>query len=206
MAFSPEHHQFHAPAFAGFLHQALEFFNHTPLAPLPPIENFIGVGVYAVYLLEHPDLYTAFADPGAIHPIYVGKAVPYGWRTAREQDQLPGNELFRRLTEHARSLHTAENLQISWFRTRFIFLSGIESDLIVPIEAALIRQHKPLWNVVIDGFGNHDPGKGRYNQAVSAWDTLHPGRAWVTNLTGNRPDRDVLIDRINRWRTDRSIG
>ena len=32
---------------------------------------------------------------------------------------------------------------------------------------------------MIDGYGNHDPGKGRYNQARSRWDVLHPGRAWA---------------------------
>ncbi len=32
-------------------------------------------------------------------------------------------------------------------------------------------------NKIIDGFGNHDPGKGRYNQLRSRWDKLHPGRS-----------------------------
>jgi hypothetical protein len=37
----------------------------------------------------------------------------------------------------------------------------------------------PIWNKVVDGFGNHDPGKGRYQQFRSRWDTLHPGRSWA---------------------------
>jgi len=41
------------------------------------------------------------------------------------------------------------------------------SSLISTVEAALIRYYKPIWNTQIDGFGNHDPGKGRYNQAKS---------------------------------------
>ncbi|WP_408004883.1 Eco29kI family restriction endonuclease [Radiobacillus kanasensis] len=31
------------------------------------------------------------------------------------------------------------------------------------IESYLIRKHIPLWNNLIKGFGNHDPGIGRYN-------------------------------------------
>lgn len=34
----------------------------------------------------------------------------------------------------------------------------------------------------MDGFGNHDPSKGRYNQQISQWDTIHPGREWATQL------------------------
>src|SRR5262249_6824895 len=50
-------------------------------------------------------------------------------------------------------------------------------------ERLMIRTAAPVWNVVVDGFGNHDPGSGRYNQKVSPWDTLHPGRPWVIRLT-----------------------
>jgi hypothetical protein len=31
-------------------------------------------------------------------------------------------------------------------------------------------------DAAVDGFGNHDPGKGRYKQARSDWDVIHPGR------------------------------
>lgn len=41
---------------------------------------------------------------------------------------------------------------------------------------------RPLWNVVVAGFGNHDPGKGRRGQEKSVWDTLHPGRSWAATL------------------------
>ena len=49
-------------------------------------------------------------------------------------------------------------------------------------ETAAISMHQPLWNTLIDGFGNHDPGKGRYEQMRSKWDTLHPGRPWAERL------------------------
>jgi len=34
-----------------------------------------------------------------------------------------------------------------------------------------------------DGFGNHDPGSGRYNQKRSVWDQVHPGRSWATRMS-----------------------
>lgn len=80
-----------------------------------------------------------------------------------------------------------------------MILNSVESDLIVPIEAEMIRQYQPLWNTQIDGFGNHDPGSGRYNQSPSDWDVLHPGRAWVSNLTGTRPDAAAVMARVQSY-------
>lgn len=57
----------------------------------------------------------------------------------------------------------------------------------------------PLWNSIIDGFGNHDPGKGRYNQAVSEWDFLHPGRVWVERLTGQKPVMKNILHKIKSY-------
>lgn len=71
-----------------------------------------------------------------------------------------------------------------------------QSDLIVPTEAKLIRMHKPLWNTLIDGFGNHDPGSGRYNQAKSEWDVLHPGRPWAERLAGGLVSLDDIIAKV----------
>jgi hypothetical protein len=80
-----------------------------------------------------------------------------------------------------------------------MILSSIESDLVVPVEAELIRRYKPLWNTVVDGFGNHDPGKGRYNQSPSEWDVLHPGRSWVERLTGTPPEQPAIIAKIQNF-------
>ncbi len=79
-----------------------------------------------------------------------------------------------------------------------MILSGVESDLVVPVEAELIRRHRPLWNTVVDGFGNHDPGAGRYNQARSEWDVLHPGRLWAERLRGESPRREDVIAKVRR--------
>jgi hypothetical protein len=102
----------------------------------------------------------------------------------------------QRLREHARNVHQAKNLEISDFHCRFIILQGAETDLIVPIEAALIRKYRPLWNSVVDGFGNHDPGKGRYNQARSEWDVLHPGRPWADRLMGESPRLEEVMEKV----------
>lgn len=79
-----------------------------------------------------------------------------------------------------------------------MILGGIESDLVVPVEAELIRRYVPLWNSIIDGFGNHDPGSGRYNQAKSEWDVLHLGRLWAEKLTGESPGFEEVIDKVEQ--------
>ncbi len=128
-------------------------------------------------------------------PIYVGKAVPPGWRKARKI-QASSAALYNRLKEHSRSIQQAQNLDIGDFMCQFIILENDESNLISTIEAELIRRSMPLWNTVIDGFGNHDPGSGRYNQAKSEWDVLHPGRSWVRRLTGLAPSLEEIISKI----------
>jgi hypothetical protein len=49
-------------------------------------------------------------------------------------------------------------------------------------ERFTIDHYKPVWNRCLDGFGDNNPGSGRYNGERSWWDTLHPGRAWADNL------------------------
>ncbi|MDR0670086.1 MAG: Eco29kI family restriction endonuclease [Treponema sp.] len=48
-----------------------------------------------------------------------------------------------------------------------------------------------LWNIVVDGFGNHDPGSGRYNQQISSWDTIHPGRNWAKKLQKGKTVEEI---------------
>jgi hypothetical protein len=79
-----------------------------------------------------------------------------------------------------------------------MILQGAEIDLVAAIEAELIRNYRPLWNTTVDGFGNHDPGSGRYNQAKSEWDALHPGRSWAEKLTGKPPKLKDIISKIEK--------
>ena len=187
---------------------AIKFFLETPICGLPPAEQFVGSGVYALYYTGSHELYVKIASVNRKRPtapIYVGKAVPPGWRTARTTiSESP--DLFRRLNEHSRSLEQAKDLVQSDFCCRFMILADIESDLVVPVEAELIRELRPLWNTIVDGFGNHDPGAGRYNQAPSEWDTLHPGRTWAQRLTGNPPQLDAIIARVQQFCSDLSLS
>jgi hypothetical protein len=194
-------HIFHSPQFQSVVDDAIRFFNGTPVHKLPPPSRFIGAGVYGLYYVGDYELYariTGMNRDGCIQPIYIGKAVPPGWRTARvRESETP--DLYQRLREHTRSVQQGANLQVDNFLCRFMILRGVESDLVVPVEAELIRRYRPLWNTVVDGFGNHDPGAGRYNQAHSEWDVLHPGRRWAERLTGESPILDDIITRVRRF-------
>lgn len=62
----------------------------------------------------------------------------------------------------------------------------IADDIWIPLaESLLIEKFKPVWNVLIEGFGIHTPGAGRKKQVCSKWDTLHPGRALARDLPPN---------------------
>ena len=155
-----------------------------PVGPLPPVEPFIGAGVYAIYYEGGFQLYKDIAElnRNGSHrwPIYVGKAVPAGARKGGYGlGADPGQALYKRLAEHAASIVQAENLQISDFLCRFL----VVDDIWIPLaESLLIEMFSPLWNKKIDGFGNHNPGRGRYKQQRSPWDELHPGRPWAAEL------------------------
>lgn len=146
-----------------------------PTDTLPPTNSFVGAGVYA---LHYTGPHSAYEDLGD-DPIYVGKADPPGRRQGRSSAQAESSVLFQRLTHHACSIDAAQDLQITDFSCRWLVLDPVWIGL---TEQVLIAEYQPIWNVVIDGFGNNDPGKGRWNQRRSQWDTLHPGRDWAFNL------------------------
>jgi hypothetical protein len=132
-------------------------------------------------------------------PIYVGKAVPAGARKGGfGLGASPGLVLYKRLSEHADSIKQASStLDLDHFRCRYLAVD----DIWIPLgESLLIEMFAPIWNKVIEGFGNHDPGKGRYNQQRSFWDVLHPGRAWAEKCSRNAvKTRDQLIDACQRY-------
>jgi hypothetical protein len=87
--------------------------------------------------------------------------------------------LHRRLSQHADSIKAATNLSISDFYCRYLLVD----DIWIPLgESLLIETFKPVWNMLVDGFGHHDQGKARRDQKKSAWDTLHPGRTWADKV------------------------
>jgi hypothetical protein len=165
-----------------------------PVGQLPP-DPFIGAGIYAIYYVGEFPLYNEISAQninGLYNwPIYIGKAVPAGARKGGfGLDADPGQVLYKRLVEHATSINQATNIDLADFRCRFL----VVEDIWIPLaESLLIEMFSPLWNKKIDGFGNHDPGKGRYNQQRSAWDVLHPGRPWAEKLR-NTFNEDKVSD------------
>lgn len=186
--FEREKHLYKSEAFEEIIKDTMRFFNGTPVHQLPPPVKFHGTGVYAIYYTGKSPLYKNLYEENRIEfhqPIYVGKAVPSGWRQAKDAKiGAITHELFRKLKEHAKSIKQVSNLDEPDFFCRFMILEEGANHLIGTVEAALIRYYKPIWNTQIDGFGNHDPGSGRYNQAKSEWDVLHPGRPWADKCIG----------------------
>ena len=135
--------------------------------------------------------------------MYKRQVLP-GWRHGRGSIKENDSALYRRLNEHARSINAVENLQVEDFSCKFIVLQNQEADLISTVEAGMTRRYNPLWNSHIDGFGNHDPGKGRYEQAKSEWDVLHPGRVWADRLKGTSPDENKIEEKIGIYHVNKS--
>ncbi len=177
---------------------------NTPMEALPPDDRFSGGGVYALYYTGNFPLYKKIYEKDSDLPIYVGKAVLPGWRQGRGTAKESDPALYRRLNEHARSIGGVNNLKASDFNCKFVVLAGQEADLIGTVEAAMTRRYNPLWNSHIDGFGNHDPGKGRYEQAKSEWDVLHPGRTWADRLNGTPPDSNKVEEKIGIYHVTKS--
>lgn len=191
-------HAFQSEEFKSVVAAAVEFFSHSPEYRLPPQDRFPGSGVYALYYVGNFQPYASLCrlnQNTRTKPIYVGKAVPKGWRQARNTDSNAPT-LFGRLKHHASNIAQTQNLSVKDFYCRFVILGGEEIDLISTVEAQLIRTHMPLWNSVIDGFGNHAVGKNRVNQILSEWDTLHPGRSWTKKWQGKRPAKQSILKRI----------
>lgn len=202
--FDRSKHIFYSQEFEELIKDTIRFFNGTPIQPIPPLEDFEGAGVYALYFIGKKGLYKNFHNINRLEfrqPIYVGKAVPKGWRQGRIAISS-SHELYRRLCDHAKSIATVSNLDICDFVCRFMILENAASNMISTVEAALIRYYQPLWNCIVDGFGNHDPGSGRYKQERSEWDTLHPGRIWASRCAESSKSVDDIISDIKKYFID----
>lgn len=174
------------------------FFEKTPYYQITNLPKFDGAGVYALFMKSTSGTCYKNRLP-AMHPIYVGKAVPSGSRQGKHIKI--GSALRKRLQKHLSSIRQAENLESSEFLCRFMILQGQAAEMISTIESYLIRQYNPLWNSHIDGFGINAPGAGRYKQLPSEWDTLHPGRSYVKLLTGTPPDIQKIKLKIELYST-----
>lgn len=148
---------------------------------LDKLKSFGGSGLYALYYVGSNPTYRALAaenvDGKFRWPIYVGKAE--GARTRKgvaKREAVANTSLYSRIKEHRESIQLASNLDVSDFFCRAL----VVNDIWIPLgEALILANFSPPWNRWLDGFGNHDPGSGRYNGFQPRWDVLHPGRPWA---------------------------
>ena len=172
-----------------------------PVAPLTDTAGIVGAGVYAIYYTGTFEPYRPVVErnkDGAFEqPIYVGKAVPKGARKGGLTfDAAKGRALRDRLHQHASSISEATNITVEDFQ----FRSLVVDDIWIPLgENMMIEQFKPIWNLVIDGFGNKTPGKRREAQHRSMWDVLHPGRSFAVRLADGGATEEMLIVRLKEY-------
>lgn len=157
------------------------------IVELPIKEQVNGAGVYALFYRGDFGPYRSVRSPDATWPIYVGKAVPPGARKGARHGG-PSTALFKRLREHAESIQAAKNLRLESFLCRYLVVTPI---WITMAERLLLERYQPIWNVCIEGFGLHDPGKGRHAGELSWWDVLHPGRSWASRLRQTRTRKEA---------------
>jgi len=177
-----------------------------PVRPLSETGHLVGAGVYAIYYTGGFTAYAPVAARNADHqfrqPIYVGKAVPKGARKGGLGfDAGKGRALRDRLTQHASSIRETGNLDLNDFHYRALTVD----DIWIPLgENVVIEKYQPLWNRVIDGFGNKTPGKRRATQQRSSWDVLHPGRKFVERLA--LPANPLSVEKITQKVVDFFAG
>jgi hypothetical protein len=168
--------------------------------PIAEIARFQGAGIYAIYYIGHFDAYAPMKTWNSGNeefnlPIYIGKAVPTGGRKGNVDPEVSarGSALINRLDEHRKSIEQAENLDTKDFWCRFL----VVDDIWIPLgESLLIQHYRPIWNSLIDGFGNHDPGSGRHQGARPNWDTLHPGRHWAVRCAPSKLTELQIRERV----------
>ena len=168
--------------------------------PLGALKPFNGAGIYAIYYAGDFPLYAPLAKrnrKGRFEiPIYVGKAIPAGGRKGGDLSASAGRVLYNRLAEHAESIEVSGNLDIDDFKCRAL----VVDDIWIPLgESLLIAKFAPVWNKVIDGFGNHDPGKGRYEGMRPRWDVLHPGRSWAERCKARSESKSQIEQEVREY-------
>jgi hypothetical protein len=174
----------------------------SPVHPLSNTGHLTGAGVYVIYytgkLKCYAPLAKANSDGQFSQPIYIGKAIPKGGRKGglTEDAAAKGTALRDRLNQHLASVSEASNLDAG----DFYFKSLVVDDIWIPLgENILIEQYKPVWNRVVDGFGNKDPGQRRAAQHGSPWDVLHPGRKFAVKLGFNPRLAQEITDDLKTY-------
>jgi len=172
----------------------------SPALPLSEIDVFPGAGVYAIYYHGAFPNYKRLGllnQREATHPIYVGKAIPRGGRKGASADaSVDSTALSKRLLEHKASIESVDSLRIEDFTYR----SLVVDDIWIPLgETLVIQRFRPLWNQVVDGFGNHSPGGVREKGMRPLWDELHPGRAWAAKCKPPKLTRKEILKMVDDY-------
>lgn len=174
-----------------------------PVHALGEIPPFEGAGIYVLYYRGRFPAYAPIAQANAEEahwPIYIGKAIPSGGRKgASLTASARGTSLYKRLAEHRETIREVERgsgtLAVADFQARYLTVD----DIWIPLgESLLIARFRPIWNIALDGFGNHNPGKGRYVGLRPLWDHFHPGRGWATSCA----ERSETLIEIEQRLTD----
>lgn len=188
-----------------------EAMSAEPVA-LADVEPFYGNGVYALFYTGSHPAYSPLAEQNkkchASFPIYVGKAAPSTRKGAifdSEAINAPkaGNMLYKRIAaDHRKSIEQAVNLDVSDFTCRILVLNPI---WVMLAETSLIARYTPVWNSLLDGFGNHDPGAGRRQGKISRWDVLHPGRGREECASSDYSAEELSAE-VKRYLVERTGG
>lgn len=144
------------------------------------ISRFRDSGLYAIYYRGSSlPLYAPLKDYDI--PVYAGQAASHNSRTGRvARSAYP---LWKRVGDHRKSIHDAD-LPLTEFAVRLLGLPDVHADL---GENGLRVFYQPVWNAVLNGFGNHEQGSKTRKGQRTKWDTVHPGR----NRTHGADSRDV---------------
>ncbi len=164
-----------------------------PPRPLKDTTGLVGCGVYALYYTGEFAAYLPLRERNVEdrfeEPIHVGNGEPGGGRKGKAKTKKgAGKEtgLRTRLGIHRRSIEAVGDMTGDLKIEDFYYRALPVDDAWIRVgESARIERFRPLWNVVVDGFGNNPQGSGRKDQERSLWDTLHSGRKVAKELPDN---------------------
>jgi hypothetical protein len=148
---------------------------------LDQIPRFNGCGIYAIYYAGNNELYAPIASSKFEVPIYVGKADAKGARKGLNVGKAwEGTPLWSRLGQHRGKLSKATDLNVEHFFARYL----PADDLFTPMaERLMISDLRPVWNLVLEGFGVNPQGAGRENTQVRPkWHEVHTGVDWADGM------------------------
>lgn len=157
-----------------------------------PLNKFDGSGIYALFYTGDHELY----GNNDKTPLYIGRVQPKSIPSDKNKESA---NLYTKIREQCKSIDDAKNLSIEDFQCKYMVLDQTEMSLSEAIENELINKFRPTWNLCVEGFSNHNPGKGRLKQSPSEWDTLHPGRQWVKKLQGAVKSKSVIKRKVKNY-------